>query len=94
MSDELTRRLEWATGHNGAKILGQIRAEGLDVVIVRPEHLECRHLVNPKHEHGQCSTCEAPRFYQDMGFFFHCDDGTGAEAFCERPKPSKRWWQR
>lgn len=32
--DELARRLEWATGRNGGTLLGQIRAEGLDVVVV------------------------------------------------------------
>lgn len=35
--DELTRRLEWATGRNGATLLGQIRAEGLDVITVTKE---------------------------------------------------------
>ncbi len=35
---ELARRLEWATGLNGATLLVAIRSEGLEVVRVTPEH--------------------------------------------------------
>lgn len=36
----LARRLEWATGTNGEALLGHLRAEGLDVVAITPEHAE------------------------------------------------------
>lgn len=38
--DEIVRRLEWATGRNGNALLDQIRAEGLDVTITKPEQEE------------------------------------------------------
>lgn len=81
--------IEAATGRNAETLLRQLGDFGLTVV---PQ--ECRHMVNPKHEHAPCSTCDAPAFYQDMGFYFHCDDGTSSQSWCERPKPGKRWWQR
>ena len=34
---QIARRLEWATGRNGTKLLDAIRREGLDVVVVTPE---------------------------------------------------------
>ena len=37
--DELARRLEWATGRNGHTLLEQIRAGGLDVIVVTPEQV-------------------------------------------------------
>ena len=36
---ELARRLEWATGLNGATLLVAIRSEGLEVVRVTPEQV-------------------------------------------------------
>ncbi len=36
---ELARRLEWATGINGATLLVAIRSEGLEVVRVAPEQV-------------------------------------------------------
>lgn len=35
--DEITRRLEWATGANGHRLLLNIRREGLDVIVTKPE---------------------------------------------------------
>ena len=36
---EIARRLEWATGLNGATLLVAIRSEGLEVVRVKPEQV-------------------------------------------------------
>ena len=37
--EEIRRRLEWATGRNGLRLLAQIRDEGLDVIRVTPEQV-------------------------------------------------------
>ena len=39
---ELARRIEWATGRNGAHTLAQLRSEGLDVTITAPEEVADR----------------------------------------------------
>ncbi len=35
--EEIARRIEWATGRNGWKLLRALRIEGLGVVVVAPE---------------------------------------------------------